>query len=284
LLSFSAIPQPVKLKGCAELVPTIGAVLRGWRMENVAEQPGVEPAIIIEATDAGYCRTSRWLSSPAVFRDPVDATCDFLVDLMKAYLAANADLLCLHCAAAQYGDGLVIFPSTYKAGKSLLVASLAQSGVRLFSDDVLPIVASSGHGSAPGFQPRVRLPVPDDAAPGLTDFVERCAGARSARYCYLDLAADALAPLGETAPILGAVLLDRDADATPGITPAGTDEILQSAILRNFAHNLSGLETLDRLHGIIGGARCYRLAYAAASQAGEMLSETFGVGQAAADG
>ncbi len=284
LLSFSAIPQPILLKGCADLAPVIDAVLRGWRVEPVAERPGVEPVIVIEATDAGYSRTSNWLSRPAIYRDPVDATCDFLVDLMKAYIAANPDLLCLHCAAAQFGDGLVIFPSTYKAGKSLLVASLAQSGVRLFTDDVLPIAAGSGHGMAPGILPRVRLPVPDDAAPGLPDFVERCAGARSARYLYLDLAAGALAPLGEAAPILGAVLLDRDSDATPGMAPASTDEILQSAILRNFAHNLSGLETLDRLHGIIDGARCFRLAYSAASQAEAMLRETFGAGQAAANG
>jgi len=284
LLSFSAIPQPVMLKGCADLAPIIGAVLRGWRVEPVAERPGVDPVIVIERTVAGYRRTSRWLSRATVFRDPVNATCDFLVDLMRAYAAANPHLLCLHCAAACYGDGLVMFPSTYKSGKSLLMASLARSDVRLFTDDVLPVIADTGYGVAPGIVPRVRLPVPDDAAPGLPEFVERCAGARSARFLYLDLAADGFAPLGETAPIRGAVLLDRDPDKAPGITAASTDDILRNAILRNFAHNLSGLETLDRLHRIIGGARCFRLTYSAASQAEAMLSETFGDGEAAADG
>lgn len=291
LVSFSTIARPVLLRGCADLVPTLRVVLRGWQIDRLAPSSVADPDIVIERTPEGYRRTSRWLSRASTYSDPLDAVCDFLVDLIKAFIAEDPGLLCLHCAAAQFGDGLVLFPSSYKAGKSLLSASLAASGVRLFTDDVLPVVGKSGRGMAPGILPRLRLPVPEDAATGLAAFVARWAGPRSERFLYLDVGAETLAPLGETAPIRGVVLLDRDADNPPEMVPAGMDDVLQSTVLRNFADNFSGIETLDRLHRIIGGATCYRMSYSAAGQAVAMLGEAFGgavepdrTGRATADG
>ncbi len=276
LLSFEGLTGPVALTGCDELAECIASVLRGWQMREVAPDQAGEPVITIRKTDGRYSRTSRWLSEPASFSHPVNATCDFLVDLMRAYVADNAHLLCLHCAAARFGDGLVIFPSTYRAGKSTLSAHLAATGTRLFTDDVLPIVASTGHGMAPGFLPRLRLPLPDDSGRGFVDFIEQMAGPRSDRYIYFDPGEDVLAPMGETAPIRGAVLLDRTDDGPAELSPAGADEILQNAIQRNFAHNLSGLETLDRLHAIVDGRECYTLRYRNAEDAVAALEGAFG--------
>jgi len=278
LLSFASISRPILFKGSAELLPNLGAVLRGWRIDRLASSPEADPVIVVERTAEGYRRTSRWLANAATFADPVDAVCDFLVDLVKAFVAANPGLLCLHCAAAQYDDGLVLFPSTYKAGKSVLAASLAASGVRLFSDDVLPVISGTSLGMAPGILPRLRLPVPDGAAPGLAEFAERREGLRGARYVYLDPGPAMLARLGETAPIRGMVLLDRDPARPPKMTSAGTDEVLCNAVLRSFGDNFSGIETLDRLHQIVGGAACYRLSYSAAEQAVTMLGDVFGHG------
>ncbi len=276
LLSFTGLIRPVALIGCDELAEVIASVLRGWEMREMAQAETAEPAITIRRIDGRYSRTSRWLSEPASFSHPLNATCDFLVDLMRAYVADNERLLCLHCAAARFDDGLVIFPSTYKAGKSTLAAYLAAAGTRLFTDDVLPIDSVTGHGMAPGFLPRLRLPLPDDAGAEFRAFIDSKAGPGSDRFLYLDLAADGLAPLGETAPIRGAVLLMREADAPVELSPAGADDILQSAIRRNFAHNLSGLETLDRLHAVIDGAECHTLRYGHAEDAVARLEDAFG--------
>ncbi len=277
ILSFAGLIRPVALIGCDEFAGHIGAVLRGWQIEQLAENAAADDAVItVRNTDDGYSRTSRWLSEPAIYRHPVDAACDFVVDLMRAYAADNSSLLCLHCAAARLKDGLVIFPSTYKAGKSVLSAHLAAAGMRLFTDDVLPIETTTNHAWAPGILPRLRLPLPDDSSPEFRQFVDRHKGPRSDRYLYLALGEAALAPLGETAPIRGVVLLDREENAATDISPVGADEILQRTILRNFARNLSGLETLDRLHAIVDRAECFNLRYSSSEDAVAALVDCFG--------
>lgn len=286
LLSFKGLNRPVALIGCDEMAEHIKALLRGWEMDDISQhdisqQDGDAPDITIRATGGGYSRTSPWLTRPHSFSHPVDAACDFLVDLMRAYVADNEDLLCLHCAAARFDGGLVIFPSTYKAGKSTLSAALAAAGTRLFTDDVLPIHAATGHGMAPGFLPRLRMPLPDNASTDFRAYVAAVAGPDSGRYLYFDPGEGGLAPRGETAPIIGAVLLMRDEDeeAAAGLVPAGADDILQNAIQRNFAHNLSGLDTLERLHGIVDDAACLSLSYQNAEQAAACLRERFGGGK-----
>ena len=276
LLSFEGLTRPVALVDCDELAGIIAAILRGWKMHEITHRETSEPVITIRGIDGGYSRSSHWLSEPASFGDPLNATCDFLVDLMRAYIADNDRLLCLHCAAARFDDGLVIFPSTYRAGKSTLAAHLAAAGTRLFTDDVLPIDSDTGDGMAPGFLPRLRLPLADDCGDDFRAFVDRNAGPKNARYLYLDLGADALAPFGEALPIRGAVLLEREAGAPAELFPAGVDDILQNAIQRNFAHNLSGLETLDRLHAIVAGAECHTLRYGNARDAVALLEDAFG--------
>ena len=276
LLSLKGLTEPIALLECDEFAAHLGAVLRGWEMREIGDDGANQPAIIIRKTDSHYIRTSRWLSEPRSFSHPVDAACDFLIDLMKAYIAENQHLLCLHCAAARFDDGLVIFPSTYKAGKSMLSAHLAAAGVQLFTDDVLPVISANGFGVAPGLLPRLRLPLPDDISPGFGQFVDRHYGPHSDHYLYLALGEAALAALGEIAPIRGVVLLDREENTAADISPVGADEILKRTILRNFAHNLSGLDTLDRLHAIVDEAECYSLRYDAGEDAVVALLGAFG--------
>ena len=70
--------------------------------------------------------------------DRVDAACSFIVDLIRAYIAAAPSLLCLHGAAAEFAGRLVVFPTPYRSGKSTLTAYLAAAGVRVYADDILP--------------------------------------------------------------------------------------------------------------------------------------------------
>ncbi len=116
-LEFAGISAPVALVDCEELVPVIRAVLRGWPVRETDFPSSDDAVITIRKTIDGYRRESRWLSRPTTYRDPVNAVCDFLVDLVKAFVADRPSMLCLHTAAVELGGGLVIFPNAYKAGK-----------------------------------------------------------------------------------------------------------------------------------------------------------------------
>lgn len=275
LLAFEGISRPVELIDSDELVACFSAVLRGWRFAEVASSPA-RPVITLRRTASGYGLDSPWRSSPASYPDRVDAVCSFLVDLVKAYIADDTSLLCLHCAAVEFAGRLVIFPNRYRAGKSTLCAHLAASGVRLYADDVLPIRERPNRGVAPGILPRLRLPLPADASAAFRAFVDRRQGFGNKRYLYLDIDDDGLAPLGAEAPIGGFVILRREPNAEPALEPASKSEILQSAILRNFAYDVQAADILGRLHGLVDEALCFTLRYDNAEQAVALLTEAFG--------
>jgi hypothetical protein len=275
LLEFAGVSRPVALVGCGELVSVIRAVLRGWKVRETAAPSTDDAVMTIRKTARGYRRESRWLSRPTTYPDPVNAVCDFLVDLIKAYVADQPSMLCLHTAAVELGDGLVIFPSVYKAGKSTLSIHFAASGARLYADDVLPIAGGSNEGVAPGLLPRLRVPLPDDAGPRFDDFVARRRGPESGRFLYVDLDEDELAPHGARAPIRGIVLLERADVDTPTLTKLAASEALKRAIAQNFARDVPALDILDRLHAIADSAQCWELRYRSGEDAVAVLRDAF---------
>jgi len=273
-LAFDGIQRPLSLKGCDELARTISEILHGWPTQRIKPTSSL-PAFTITKTKAGYSRQSEWLKKPAVFPNKLNAACDFLVDAFKAYTADNPGLLCLHTAAVDFGDGLYLFPSTYRAGKSTLVTHLASLGLRVYADDVLYITDQDDTGMAPGVLPRLRLPLPDDGGDRFDTFVQTHRGAESPRFLYLKMNETELAPYGETAPIKGIIELNRDMDAEMALSPAKASDILKRTILQNFALEVSALETLDRLHRIVENADCYTLTYACGADAARHLKDTF---------
>ena len=275
LLSFEQLSRPVALIGCDNLAESISTLLRGWRCREVSALTETPPCITIRRTAKGYELESLWRKSTVAYRDEVNTVCSFIVDLIKAYIAADSSLLCLHSAAAEFAGRLVVFPSHYKAGKSLLSAHLAAAGVRIYADDVLPINERGNRGVAPGILPRLRLPLPDGVEAAFHDYVEHRSVLCNKRYKYLDLDADTLAPLGEEAPIGAFVLLRREAGVPPELTPVKKGEMLKRVILRNFSDEVRAADILDRLHDVVGDAQCFRLRYSGAAEAAELLKERF---------
>jgi len=275
-LTLENLPQPIALSGCEELVPIIAAVLSGWDIEATLPSSKLEPVITIEKTADGFKRTSPWLSQPIVFEDSVNAVCDLLVDLIKYYISENHSLLCLHCAAVQMGDGLIVFPSTYNAGKSTLAAYLAEAGMKLFADDVMPINGDDNRGVAPGIQPRLRLPLPENSGSSFRNFIDGKSGPRSQRFVYLDLGEDRLAPFGTIAPIHGFVLLQRENEGKATLSPAPKSEVLKSTVLRNFSRQVTAVDVLDRLFSLVGVADCHTLSYSCPKDAVQLLDDAFG--------
>ncbi|MEX2008742.1 MAG: PqqD family protein, partial [Dongiaceae bacterium] len=217
---------------------------------------------------------SPWLAAPVAYADPVDAVCALIVDLVRAYVADDPSLLCLHCGAAEFAGRLVIFPSRYRAGKSTLMARLAAAGSRVFADDVLPIAAPDNAGRALGIAPRLRLPLPAGAGQAFRDFVAAHRGPGNRRYLYLDLPPETLVRYGATAPVGGFVLLDRRPAGPAELTAAPRGQGLQRAILQNFAHG-AALETVDRLAALVAGGHCFTLRYSDLDEATKLLHATF---------
>lgn len=280
LLSCKGLSKPVSLKGCAELKPLLLSILRGWDFSGIAEDDAKKPIIEIEKTKNGYARVSPWLFSPAVFQDQLTSVCDFLVDLIKYYISDSGPLLCLHCAAVAFAEELIVFPSSYEAGKSTISVHLAAQGFVVFADDVLPLADNGNCGIAPGILPRLRLPLPSDSKADFLDFIDGRQGPRNDIFQYVALKDGELAPLGEKAKIKKIITLRRGVKGKAKLTPVKTSDMLRDSIMRNFSSGIKAMDILDRLQGIVEGAECFSLSYPSASEGARLICESFGEGKA----
>jgi hypothetical protein len=273
---FADLLQPVAFINSESLYPYINTILRDWSIDKVDPIEDKPPIITIQKTEAGFERRSRWLAKPAIFRNPVDAACDLVVDLIHAYVTDHKGLLCLHCAAVEFSQGLVVFPNTYRAGKSTLSLKLVATGERLFTDDVLPISNQGNVGLALGILPRLRLPLPEEMTPGFVNFVTKRAGPQNQRYLYVKLGLNEQAVLGTGVPIRGITILQREKNAEPRLLGIEKSIVVKDMILRNFARQNPGLEIVDRLYSIVENAECYSLRYDNLDQAVQLLEDAFG--------
>ncbi len=275
-LWFDGITRPVRLgSGASELLPPIRQIITTWPFDERPDDHS-DPVITIWRHATGYSRTSPWLDKVKVFLDPVNATCDFIVDLVHAYNADHSDLICLHCAAAIVNERLVVFPSGYNQGKSTFMALLAAQHTRMLCDDVMPLDLKTFKGQSLGIQPRLRNPTPAELGAGFETFVQSHAGPVSSRFNYLNLNNEFLADYGETYPVGGVVVLERNEDGEDTITPAGQADALKAIILRNFGGSMPGAEILDGLCSLIDQARIFRLNYNHGDAAVALLRAAFG--------
>ncbi len=283
LLAFDGIARPVALVGCGHLLPILRAALPSWPFAQVAEA-GTEPVITLVRRGGRHVIRNPWMDEAILETSDVAAVCSLIVDLVKAFVEDNRDLMCLHGGAALIGDKLLVLPSTYRAGKSTLLAQLAADGVPVFADDVLPIGGPSDHGRALGIAPRLRLPLPGGAGPRLRAFVDRHAGPGDGYYLYLDPPADLLPAYGATAPIGAVVMLDREDDAPAELFAAPRAAALRALIGRNFGIGPGAGDILDRLAAVTDGVPCLTLRYGDLADASQLLRETFGGGATAVGG
>jgi hypothetical protein len=276
-IKLNAIKFPIAFDGVPALVSILREVLRGWTVTEVKKNRR-DAQIRLCAGPRGYERRSPWIEGADAlgFIDPVDAVCDLLLDIERAYIVEAKNQLVLHAAGVKIGAGVVVFPSTHATGKSLLSVALAHAGHRIFADDQLPIVPGQPTlGVAPGFLPRLRRPLPDDLNPQLVDFIRHHQGPLSTQFRYVDVPDQGLAPLGERAPIVGLVLLDRVSGAKPKIEAVGEAEVLKACVLQNFGRTLNALEVLDHLHAMVKGVDCVKLTYGTVGEAVALLQEKF---------
>lgn len=275
LLEFEGLKRPILFVGCDNVAHGLLRVLHGWTVRIIEDSPRVTPIITVKKSSRGYYNHSPRRSKPVHYTNRVDAVCSIIVDLINAYIAADPTRLCLHSAAAKFSGRLVVFPNYYRAGKSMMSVSLAAAGIRIFSDDVLPVDRTDNHGVAPGILPRLRIPLPENNDSILRDYVKNHSDIHNKRYLYVAIGDGVLAPLGEKAPIGGFVLLHREDGVETSIEPVKASTMLKNLFLRNFAIDVSSLELMDQLHDLVDGAYCCKLHYENASEAVALLKRTF---------
>ena len=280
-IQFGALPQPVRFRGCRELIDAIRTILRGWRVRDVDPASYPAPVIRERETRRGYrifsCRLNRpSLIRPETCQSLVDALCTFHFEFLDWYLEEHPKTLFVHGAAVMFGRGLVVFPALAKAGKSTLTVRLAMAGRRVFCDDVLPIDTKTSRGLALGIVPRLRPPLPRGAGAEFRRFVRERKGHGHHNRLYVSLKPSELAPLGETAPIGAVVLLTRQKSGVASIRPINPADAMEKIVLQNYAREVPTPLILDTLARVVEGARCYRLRYTKTDDAVALLDETFG--------
>ncbi len=261
------------------LTPWLKRILPTWDLiPGDPKGPPVDTTtdaeIRLHLGESGFVRTSPWLQQPAIYRHPVDAVCDLIVDLIHAYVRQDTELLCLHSAAIAGVEGLTLFPATYNAGKSLLSSALLANGYRLFSDDVIPLRKADLKGVGLGIPPRLRLPLPEGLDDRLLEFINSRMQSKSDRFGYLSLNEKELAATGEVRPIRHMILLQRQESLDiAAIEEASREQMLKELILRNFAREGAAPKILERLFLLVQESACYSLRYSDPQQAVECIRQ-----------
>lgn len=275
LYRFSDLPRPVDITVPTRMRQVIGDLLPGWSIEPWAETFQSEPVLRFAFERRTFSVTGPWAPKPISRADPVDAACGFIAELVRAYVNELPDRLCLHAAAAEIGGRLVIFPSTHRAGKSVLSAALAAAGCRLSGDDIVLIDAQNGIGISGGLCPRLRLPLPRNLQPETRAFIAANSGPTGKRYSYLTLDETALARKEERLPIGTFIVLDRTDDGPARLEAIDRTEALKTVIWQNFARREPSTLILERLYGLVGNTGAFRLIYSQSEDAARLLRERF---------
>ena len=84
-----------------------------------------------------------------------------------------------------------------------------------------------------------------------------------------------MAARSAAAPSGAFVLRRREDGAKASLTPVKQSEMLKRVVLRNFAHDVRSAELVERLHGLVGAAGCYRLRYSHLGNAVDLLKRAF---------
>jgi hypothetical protein len=271
--AFENVPGPVAIDG-DRFLAVLDRAAPTWRRH--AATGAAEPLIRLGQDGDTYRIETSWSRRRLLKRTDVSAVCAFLVDLVYASLDGSG-LLCLHCAAVEIGGGLIVFPSTYRAGKTTLVAALAASGVRVHADDLMPLTPQ-GAGVALGVNPRLRLPLPENATQAFQAFVARHRGPSDSRYQYLDLPEPLLAAHGMKTPIRAIVALRRRPSGGARLEPRPASDAARRLILQHFKRDGDSPKALDRLLAIVGPIPSFVLDYDDLDGAVRLLTHTFAAG------
>ncbi len=267
----------VAVKADSAFFNTLPQIFSHWPYE-VADESGRDMFATLELTKKRYRLSSPHMEKDAYYREPVNAICAIVAELAWQRLREDPSLLCLHGAAAEFAGRLVVFPATRRAGKSTLSVAMAAAGVRLFTDDFLPVsVGSDGiiRGISSGVSPRLRLPVPAQIGDAANGYMTRRQRVSNGQYSYIVPLKNEGAAFGEALPLGAAVFLERTDGAEAELEEISTAEALKTLIYQNFSRAGNAGDILAMLEFVALNLPAYRLRYDHAEPAIALLQARF---------
>jgi hypothetical protein len=280
-LVFSDFNRRLNLVDTPELGDSLRSVLCGWDVQANGELSDSADMTFTKARRGYDCSirsdglTATKLSG--IPRTICDAVCDFHYEAYRWYRSAFRDHLCIHAAAVKIGDGIVLFPNTFAAGKSILSVALASHGYRLYADDVVALDMQSNEAVSLGILPRLRLPLPAKAiSPLMSQFLQSRRCLESATELYVGLGQEHQANLGERGTIAAIVILERLTRYTPArLAPVGAAEALRTIITQNFNTMHDVTKIFSVLKEVTLKSKTYKLIYSELDDAVNSLTKAF---------
>lgn len=272
-LELQGLPVSVSLPAELTTAEALSAVFQNWPY-RITPQSALPNTFAIAKATKSYILTTPYLKQDKRVAEPADALCALVAELAWALLEANPGMLCLHGAAIEIDGRLIVIPNTARAGKSTLTTVLAARGHRVFTDDFLPVRLSDDQqvlGISCGVAPRLRRPPPQDLAAATHDFITARTGFQSKRYAYVNPHNGDLADHGASAPIGAIVLLERDADRLPDLSPVPRGITLKSLILQNFSRSMNAAGIVAMLEFLARNLPGYHLQAQNAEQAANLI-------------
>lgn len=280
-LEFVNFNRTLNLVDAPELADSLRSILCGWDVQENNELSDRADMTFTKAR-RGYDWSIRSDGLTAtklsgIPRNICDAVCDFHYEAYRWYRSAFRDQLCIHAAAVKFGNGIVLFPNTFAAGKSILSVVLASQGYRLYADDVVALDMENHEAVSLGILPRLRLPLPTKAiSPLMSDFLQTCRCLESPTQLYVGLGDAHQARLGERGTIAAIVVLERLSRYTPAkLAPVGAAEALRTIITQNFntAHDVTKIFSI--LKEVTLNSKTYKLTYSDVEDAASSLTKAF---------
>ncbi|SFS13663.1 Coenzyme PQQ synthesis protein D (PqqD) [Yoonia litorea] len=277
LVKFKNLAAPLALAQGDEMLPVIKAAIPAWPF-NAVDGDGMDRSSF--ARLSRHSETQWQLDAPlaektSVLHDPVNAVCDLIAEISWERLRSRPDLLCLHAAAIQIRDRLIVFPSQRRAGKSLLTAALGREGHPVFTDDFVPLAVDPQtrviSGLANGIAPRLRLPLPETVSEGFAVWVDDSITLRNRQYGYLS--GLSLPEAGTAMPVGAIILLERPDDhrGPAALSPVPIDDALSVITKQNFGRQIHAGAILNVARALVQTIPVLKLVYRDVEEATALL-------------
>ena len=277
LIKFESIPRPIQLAQGLKVLPHLMRVFANWPYREIPRAGGRGVLLNVLHEDGRYILEAPWLTNRLHFGDPAELAQGLATHVARGWFMEHPRLLWLEATAVAFGNQIVAFVGGPRSGKSLLAASLAVGGNRVFAGSILPVSPGAQRGMSLGMAPRIKLPLPAELQEPLRGKVESQIDSVSDGVCYLRPDDSNIAPFGETARVRAFVILDRSALSAATLSPGFRGKLLKRLLLNSFGEGMAADELLKNIERILGDAPCFRLVWSDPQQAANALRARFAV-------
>lgn len=272
-LYFEGLNGPLCLTGCEHLTESFPVLFPDWNY--CTGEHHVTPIISIVFESDEYRLSTSWSDEVKSYSDKADIFCELIAQLLIAKSFSDPEALYLHAASVVINGKLIVFPSQYRAGKSLLTTCMTAAGCLYFCDDVFPLTLDECKGKPLSIAPRLRIPIPGTTDLKSVNFIESHMALRGKRYAYLALESELRVPQNDLLDIGAFVLLERRDGVRAQVEELPAAVVFRQLIKQNFAREVEGSLILSALSRSISQAQCVRICYDRTEDAVNLLKEYF---------